>query len=250
MAVPEGLVSAISGWIASRVAGAGAGGVVLGLSGGIDSAVCAGLAARALGPGGVLALAMPIGNSGADLEDARRAAEQFAVELRVVDLSRCYMEAAEACGITDHRSLSAANMKPRLRMTALYAHSWGRLVLGTGNYSEYLMGYSTKWGDSAADIFPLLRLFKDEVLEVGRLLGLPGDLVERIPSAGLWEGQSDEGEMGVTYDEIRAYFEGRLVGPQSAERIRTMSCRSAHKRDPAPFFDAREWIGTCQAKPC
>jgi NAD+ synthase len=226
------------------VESAGAKGVVLGLSGGVDSAVAAALAARGLGRESVLALYLPCYSLEADRRDASIVAENLGVGLNEVSLDAAYDEVVRACGIAGAPRLTLANIKPRLRMTALYAFSAGRLVLGTGNYSEYLVGYSTKWGDAAADFLPLARLYKDEVRLLGHALGLPRGIVERIPSAGLWEGQSDEGEMGVSYSSIRACFEGKPVDAAESARILAMNRSSEHKRAPIPYFDARDWIAT------
>jgi NAD+ synthase len=215
---------------------------VLGLSGGLDSAVAAALTARALGRESVLAIYMPCHSLDADRRDASAVAAHLGVEYREVDLGPVFDDLVAACGLDGASRLTLANMKPRLRMTVLYAFSAGRLVVGTGNYSEYLVGYSTKWGDAAADIMPLARLYKDEVAALGRELGLPRGIIERVPSAGLWEGQSDEGEMGVTYASIRACFEGQPVDPESSARIAAMNGSSEHKRAPIPYFDARGWL--------
>jgi NAD+ synthase len=236
------LADALSAWIAGTVRTAGFHRVSLGMSGGVDSAVTAALCARALGPGNVLTVYMPCGSLPADGEDTAEAAGFLGTEYRVVDLDQAFKALVESSGTGSASRLTLANIRPRLRMTTLYALSEGRLVVGTGNYSEYLVGYSTKWGDSAADFHPLARLFKDEVRALAVELGLPGRIIDRVPSAGLWEGQSDEGEMGVTYGEIRSYFEDRPVDPVSASRIAQLHRASEHKRVPAPFFDARGWL--------
>jgi NAD+ synthase len=236
------LADALSAWIADTVRTAGFHRVSLGLSGGIDSAVTAALCARALGPGNVLTVFMPCGSSAADGEDASETAGALGTEFRTVDLDPVFTAMVGSFGADAVSRLTLANIRPRLRMAALYALSEGRLVVGTGNYSEYLVGYSTKWGDSAADIQPLARLFKDEVRALAVELDIPGRIVDKVPSAGLWEGQSDEGEMGVTYGEIRSYFEDRPVAPQSASRIAHLHRASEHKRVPPPFFDARGWL--------
>jgi len=225
------------------VAGAaGAGGFVVGLSGGVDSAVAAALSARAVGAGSVLALYLPCQSPEDDRRDAALVASSLGIGLKVIPLDSVFDCMVRTCDLSGAPKLTLANIKPRLRMSVLYAFSQGRLVVGTGNYSEYLVGYSTKWGDSAADLMPLARLYKDEVRALGRALGLPPGIVDRTPSAGLWAGQSDEEEMGVTYSDIRVFFEGGPLPEETSSRIRRMCDLSGHKREPIPFFDAREWM--------
>ena len=236
------LSSAIEEWIRELVGGASAGGLVVGLSGGLDSAVSAALGARALGREKVLGLVMPCGSSGRDTEDGLAIAGHIGMDTKVIDLTPVLEEFVRAGGLENISDLGRANIKARLRMTALYAHSGNRLVLGTSNYSEIRVGYWTKWGDGASDLLPIGRLYKDEVRELAIVLGLPDWVVERVPSAGLWPGQSDEAEMGVTYDEIREYFTGGEVPEGAASRISTMVRNTEHKRRQIPFFDAREWM--------
>jgi NAD+ synthase len=216
--------------------------VVLGLSGGIDSGVTAALCARALGGENVLCLALPCGSSEQDTGDALRLAELLGVECRIVDLDPVLAVLVRSAGLDGSDRLNIANIKARLRMTVIYANSAGRLVAGTSNYSEIQVGYWTKWGDGAADILPLGRLWKDEVCRLACELGLPGWLTDKTPSAGLWPGQSDEGEMGVSYEDIRRFFQGELPPGEAYDRIEEMRVASGHKRDPIPFFDARRWI--------
>jgi NAD+ synthase len=236
------LAAEIEKWIRERVGEAGAGGVVLGLSGGVDSGVTAALCAEALGSDRVLCLALPCGSDDSDTADALRLASLLGVECPVIDLDPVLASLVRSAGLDPSDRLTVANIKARLRMTVAYAFSRDRLVAGTSNYSEICIGYWTKWGDGAADFLPLGRLWKDEVRELGRFMGLPGWLTERTPSAGLWPGQSDEGEMGVTYEEIRSFFEGRLPCGEACDRIEAQRAATEHKRQPVPFFDARKWI--------
>lgn len=236
------LAESISAWIAGRVEGAGASGAVLGLSGGVDSAVTAFLAAKALGGGSVLAVNMPCGSDPVDEALASETARAAGVGYRVVALDAAHEAMVSACGLGGAAGIVPANIKPRLRMTVLYALSGGRLVLGSGNYSEYLVGYSTKWGDGASDMAPLARLYKDEVYGLAKVLGVPRGVVDRPPTAGLWAGQTDEGEMGFTYLDLRRRFEGQAVDPAVAARIDALGRAGAHKREPIPVFEAREWF--------
>lgn len=236
------LADDLASWIRKRIEMAGAGGAVLGLSGGVDSAVTAFLAARAIGGESVLAVNMPCGSVLLDGQLASRAAACAGIRYRSIPLDGVYESLVAAAGLEDAGRLSLANIKPRLRMTVLYALSAGRLVLGSGNYSESLVGYSTKWGDGAADIAPLARLYKDEVSELAVILGVPAEIVSRPPTAGLWAGQTDEGEMGFTYPELRRHFEGLPVDPASAVKIDALYRAGTHKREPIPVFEAREWF--------
>ncbi len=237
------LAREIEAWIALKVRESGTGGIVLGLSGGVDSGVTAALSARALGNGKVLCLALPCGSSQDDTGDALRLAGILDIECRVIDLDPVLASLVRSVGLDAADRLAIANVKARLRMTIIYAFSRGRLVAGTSNFSEILVGYWTKWGDGAADILPLGRLWKEEVYDLARELDLPDWLIGKIPSAGLWPGQSDEGEMGVSYADIRHYYEGDLSPGDAFDRIEEMKSITEHKRNPISFFDARKWIG-------
>jgi NAD+ synthase len=231
---------AISGWIASQVQKAGAEGAVIGLSGGIDSSVTAVLAKRALGKG-VLGLIMPCHSHPQDLDHARLVAQAFQIQAQVVDLAPAF-DALRAVLPGDHR-IAQANVKARLRMTALYYHANQNnyLVVGTSNRSELEVGYFTKFGDGGADILPLGELFKGQVRELAWELGVPQPIIEKAPSGGLWPGQTDEGEMGITYDEIDEVLwalEAGDVHGLSAEvvaKVQRMIDRSTHKRMMPPI---------------
>ena len=234
------LADSIEEWIRKVVSEASVNGVVVGLSGGLDSAVCAALAARALGPENVLGLIMPCRSMQSDTDDGASIAEHLGVRYRTIDLSSVLKAFAD--GLDDTSVLNIANVKSRLRMTMLYAHSSEKLVLGTSNYSEILTGYWTKWGDGAADLLPIARLYKDEVKIIAAALDLPGWVIDRVPSAGLWPGQSDEEEMGVSYKDIRAYFDGGEVSGAAAAAIEKMVKSTEHKRNPIVYFSARKWM--------
>ena len=236
------LADSIEVWIRETVSEAAATGVVLGLSGGLDSAVSASLAARALGRENVLGLLMPCRSASSDTDDGMKIAEHIGISYRIVDLSPVLQVFMDAGGIDGSSVLKLANIKSRLRMAMLYAHSSGKLVIGTSNYSEILVGYWTKWGDGASDFLPIGRLYKDEVRLLASALSLPGWVIDRVPSAGLWKGQSDEEEMGVTYGDIRAYFENGDITSSSSARIEEMVQSTEHKRNPTVYFDARKWM--------
>ncbi len=229
------LADHLAGWLRDEVTAGGGEGAVFGLSGGIDSAVVAALALRAF-PQNSLGVLMPCHSDPRDATDARLVADGFGLPTVSVDLGPVYdllLEtlAAGQPGLREDR-LAAANLKPRLRMTTLYAYAnrLGYRVLGTGNRSELAIGYFTKYGDGGVDLLPLGELTKTEVRELARHLGVPQPIIDKPPSAGLWAGQSDEGEMGLTYDALDAYLLGHGADAATVERIEGMAAASAHKR--------------------
>ncbi|HEV2146653.1 MAG TPA: NAD(+) synthase [Longimicrobiaceae bacterium] len=245
---PRALVEGLTGWIREHVERAGATGAVFGLSGGIDSAVACGLCARAMGPERCLGVVMPIGNVPEDEELGRLTGERFGVRVIAPDLLPAFQALEEAfraerdaTGLEptspEAAVLATANVKPRLRMTTLYhfASLLNYLVVGTGNKAELTVGYFTKYGDSGVDLLPLADLTKTEVRAVARELSVPERIVERAPSAGLWEGQTDEEELGITYEQIDRYLEEGSSGSAEADaRIRRRFLASQHKRELPP----------------
>lgn len=234
----------IAQWLRDQLTGAGKDGFVLGLSGGVDSATAAALAARAVGPQRVLGVLMPCHSQPEDTRLARQVAEVFAIPTVTVDLTSTYDELMRALPPSDH-PLAAANAKPRLRMITLYylAQTHNYLVLGSGNRTEIQVGYYTKYGDGGVDLLPLGGLYKTQVWELARELGVPQEVIDRPPSAGLWPGQTDEGEMGITYRELDRVLQAIAAGetdrvdPDTLQRVREMIERSAHKRAMPPVFE-------------
>lgn len=234
------LAEEISGWIKEQIEGAGARGAVLGLSGGVDSAVTAVLCKRVTD---VVGLIMPIHSDPLDEEYASLLAKEFDIQIRRVDLSPVYDALVKV--LPDPTGLPVANLKPRLRMATLYyfANRENRLVVGTGNKSEIMMGYFTKYGDGGVDIMPLGGLLKRQVRELARELGIPPRIIAKPPSAGLWAGQTDEGELGITYNELDQILTALESGgtldfdPQLADRVKRQMAETKHKRVPIPIFE-------------
>jgi NAD+ synthase len=239
----------IVSWLRERAADAGARGFVFGLSGGIDSAVVARLCQLAA-PSRVLGVLLPCYSNSQDEEDARLLANTFHIPTARVDLGATFDSLTESLhhaikGLPSHvpvvdikQQVPEANVKPRLRMTALYfiANSMNYLVAGTGNRSEITLGYYTKYGDGGVDLLPIGQLLKSEVRALARELGVPAPIIEKPPTAGLWVGQTDEAEMGFSYDTLEKYLaEGApAVGAAVAQRIEQLRAASNHKRQMAP----------------
>jgi NAD+ synthase len=191
-------------FISEKVRESGAKGVVMGLSGGIDSTVTSLLCAKAIGPDKVLNLFLPSASTPEeDRGTVEEFCERFRMDLKVVDISPMVDALAKMLPDIEDRRLRG-NAMARCRMIVLFHHAklMDRVVMGTSNKSELLVGYFTKFGDGGADFCPIGDLYKTEVREMGRRLGLPKEILEKAPTAGLWEGQTDEGEMGITYDEL------------------------------------------------
>jgi NAD+ synthase len=177
--------------------------VVLGLSGGIDSALSATLAAEALGPENVVALMLPYKTSSPESEGhARLLIQQLGIPYDKIDITPMAEPLFEHYG--EMNNLRRGNVLARMRMIAVFDRSSAEnaLVLGTSNKTEYLLGYTTWYGDSAASIQPLGDLYKTQIRALSRAIGVPAPIVEKKPSADLWPGQTDESEMGLQYDVV------------------------------------------------
>jgi len=197
-----------------KVRDAGAKGVVLGLSGGLDSAVVAAMSARALGPERVLCIMMPeMATPPKEMEDAHELAHNLGVEHMTVDLEPV-MEAFRQQLGGDVEDRAFGNVKARARMTVLYYHGQirGYLVMGTGNKSELLMGYFTKYGDGGVDYQPLGDLYKTQVRGLAPDIGVPQAFIDKPPSANLLPGQTDEDDMGIAYEDLDRILLGIEIG--------------------------------------
>ena len=227
-------------YIRSLVESAHAKGIVFGNSGGKDSALVGILCKAACE--NTVGLILPCAskrNYGMDASDGRALAEAFGIETRTVDLSATrealIAAAGEAASLND---MAINNIAPRLRMTALYAvaAAENRLVAGTGNRSEIYMGYFTKWGDGASDFDPIADLTASEVFEFLEYLGAPRQIIDKAPSAGLFDGQTDEGEMGVSYAAIDRWILCGEGEEKDLAVIRRFHARSEHKRKPISTY--------------
>ena len=247
------LVELIVVWIREQVKRAGAGGTVFGMSGGLDSSVVAVLCHAAVAENALGAI-MPCHSDPADLKDARLTAEQFGITTTTLDLSPVFD--ALIAQLPEAPDSAVSNLKPRLRMMTLYylAKSRDYLVVGTGNKSEIEVGYFTKYGDGGADILPLGSIYKTDLADMARELGVPSGIIEKTPSAGLWEGQTDEVELGITYavlDEIlKDLANGRQpeADPVLVKKIKRMIENSAHKRSQPLVFSVDQNNG-CGSPP-
>ena len=227
-------------FIGEVLAEAGADGIIYGNSGGKDSALVGILCkAACANTEGVIMPCKSKQNFGSDMDDAIVVARQFDIKTRVIDLTaqRELMEQTLE-KITTPSEAALGNLAPRLRMMTLYAvaASENRMVAGTGNRSEFYMGYFTKWGDGACDLNPIADLTATEVFEFLRYLEAPASIIEKAPSAGLFEGQTDEADMGVTYRAIDTYLTTGEATVEDLAIIQRYHKRSEHKRTGTRFY--------------
>ncbi len=227
---------------------------VLGLSGGLDSTVVAFLSAEALGPDNVMALILPYKTTRpACIQDAGAVAQQLGIRTQTIDITPqidAYFEQ-----FPDADRLRRGNKMARERMAIIYDHAkaWQALVIGTGNRTEALLGYTTLWGDMGCDLNPLGNLYKTQVRQLAQHIGVPEHIIHKPPTAGLWPGQTDEGELGVTYADadqvLYRLIDLQLTPEQTAttgfnsatvDKILKMIQHSEHKRHlpPAAQVDA------------
>lgn len=226
----------IENFIKKYVANANAKGVVIGMSGGKDSLICAKLCCEALGKENVLGILMPNG-ANKDLNIAIDSCKELDIRYHIIDINSVYTPliikvknilTQENTKITD---ISTINTPPRLRMTTLYAiaGSLNYLVVNTSNLSEAMIGYTTKWGDNVGDFSPIGNYTKSEVCNIGLELGLRKDLVLKTPDDGL-SGISDEEKIGFTYEELDNYIRNGIKG-KNFDKIARMHRISQHKRN-------------------
>ena len=234
----------IAAWIREKLNAAGREGVVLGVSGGIDSTLVGALCGSASIP--VYAALMPCGQDmrrSRTLSRALEVVERYDFLYEIFDIQAAYdllNIAPEGLNLNGERDqLAQMNIGPRLRMARLYylAQQFGYAVIGTDNLAENVVGYFTKWGDGANDLQPLSMLTKREVYVLARALGVPQSVIEAAPTAGLYDGQTDEEELGITYDQIDDWILDGTSGDVTVdEKIEARYRMGAHKRDPIPVF--------------
>ena len=222
-------------WIREQVLSAGCKGVVIGMSGGIDSSVAAVLCQRAF-PKDCLGVLMPCYSRPEDGEHARALASKFSLPTKTVVLDSVLDALLGVLSpegeAPDCSQRVKANLKVRLRMLTLYyfANQLKYMVVGSSNRSELATGYFTKYGDGGADILPLGSLVKGQVKELAHFLGIPQPIIDKPPSAGLWPGQTDEGELGFSYEELDRYLVTGQASGELRAKIEARIAASAHKR--------------------
>jgi len=225
-------------WLKEKVNDANAKGLVFGLSGGIDSAVVAGLAKLAF-PEDSLGIIMPCYSDPIDEEHALLVANALNLKWKIVDLSKTFDTLVSSINDEIVNPMAKINIKPRLRMTTLYffAQNYNYLVAGSSNKSELTVGYFTKYGDSGVDIMPLASFVKSEIRELARKLNIPQVIIDKPPTAGLWANQKDEDELGFTYDVLDEYIKTGNGPKEIVEKIERMNRISQHKRELPPIFE-------------
>ncbi|RKD24757.1 NAD+ synthase [Caminicella sporogenes DSM 14501] len=232
-------------WLREQVKISGTKGIVVGLSGGIDSSVVGFLIKKAF-PENSIGVIMPCKSNDKDRQDAEAVAKAAGLDYIVVELTQEQDKILNKVIDTLNEKnkdtkanyrLTDANLRARMRMSTLYtvANSLNYLVAGTDNAAELYTGYFTKYGDGGVDILPIANLTKREVYEWGRFLGVPQSVLDRPPSAGLWEGQTDESEMGTTYDMIDDLLEGKEIPEKDKKIIERLHKRTEHKRKMPPM---------------
>lgn len=217
---------------------------VIGLSGGIDSSVVAFLLAEAIGSDKIYGISMPSStNDSIDQTHAEQVANHLGIHYQVIPIDQIIKTYHENAECFQH-SLAAANLKARIRMTLLYgkANEVNGLVIGTGNKSELAVGYFTKYGDGGVDLLPLGSLYKFQVRLLAAELGVPVDIITKPPTAGLFTGQTDEAELGMSYEVLDAILQAienktSLEGfaPEAVKRVEDLKTKAAHKLDLPPI---------------
>lgn len=220
-------------WLRKEVKKANYKGVIIGMSGGVDSSVVATIAKEAF-PKNSLGVFLPINGRSKDLEYAKLVAKKINIKTKLIDLSSTYNEMSKP--FKKNAKFIKANIKPRLRMTILYALAQENkyLVLGTDNLAEWTLGYFTKYGDGGVDLLPISHLLKREVKQLAKELNLPKIIYTKAPTAGLWNGQYDEKELGFSYEKIDDYIIGKKISQSIKEKVEKQIQITNHKRNKIP----------------
>ncbi len=252
---PKKTVDIISGFIKNLIKESKSDGLVVGLSGGIDSSVATYISAQAVSRNKILGLVMPSETTATeDVEDALSVAEVLGIKKKIVpvdNIAQQFTTLTVNSSSQQRHQIAQANLKARVRMMILYYHAnaMNRLVLGTGNKSELLVGYFTKYGDGGVDLLPLGDLYKTDVQKIAIYLNVPLNILNKPPTAGLWHGQTDEKELGITYevlDKILYLLEDEKLQPdkvadelyipeEEVSRIITLMRSAEHKLVPPPI---------------
>ena len=253
---PEAEITRVEEFLVQKKSEIGFSRGILGLSGGIDSSITTVLGKRALSDDGIEVIFLPEETTpDRDREDVEGLEREFDLDVRVVEID-CFVASFKS-KLGELTELAEANLKARVRMIVLYAiaNLKGGLVLGTGNLSEWLLGYFTKYGDGAADLAPLTHLYKVEIKRMAEYLELPESIITKPPSAGLWEGQTDEEELGGSYDDIDKVLylmhdcgysceEAKKAldfDPAFVENIFEMVENTSHKREETAGLERRKY---------
>lgn len=242
----ENYLDKIIKFLQESVKAANAKGLIVGLSGGIDSAVVALLMKKAF-PDNSLTVLMPCFSPEIDVKYAQELVQNHHLNHKIVDLSNVFTTFKTTLSKDldkDKQQLILGNLKARLRMSTLYAlaQSNNYLVVGTDNADEWYTGYFTKYGDGGVDILPIIKLLKQDVRAAAKLLGVNEAIITRPPSASLWTGQTDEAELKFTYHELDQYLLGNknTLSNKVVDRIEYLHKISKHKRNAIP--QAPDWI--------
>ncbi len=239
-------VDEICNFIKSKLREAKVDGLVIGLSGGIDSSTVAYLCARIIESDKILGLILPSETtSSEDIEDAVAVADNLGIKYKNLHIDPLIEPFPQICPQCSNSALANGNLKARIRMMLLYYHSnsMNRLVMGTGNKTELLVGYFTKYGDGGVDVLPIGDLYKTHVREIAEYIGVPKNIIEKAPTAGLWTGQTDEDELGIKYElldkilhlmadenlDIRDIAECLKIEEDEVLRVKGMVESSKHK---------------------
>lgn len=220
-------------WLRKEIEKSGAKGVIVGISGGIDSALVGAIAKEAF-PNDSFGVIMPILDRESDKEDGIELCKLIELDYSIISLKNEYETMVDKLNLTN--DLGKGNLQARLRMSALYAIAQEKsyLVLGTDNYAEYYLGYFTKYGDGGCDLLPIVQLHKSEVFKMSELLGLPKSIINKAPSAGLWDNQEDEKQLGFKYNDFESFIKNKKISKDIELKIYKQHESTEHKRNKIP----------------